>query len=161
MSRARALRLPASLLTLLLVGVGLTACGNDDAGGGAMSDEQFCARIAELEESGEDMSDDEAMAELGRLAAQAPNEELRQALAHLAEVTQQMSEFDEDDPDAMGAAMELMFDPQFMASAETVESYMSDTCGIETDTGFDEDMDFGEDMDLGEDMDVDEPQTDE
>ena len=129
------------------LGLFLGACGDDDGGsaggGSALSEAEFCAQLEAMEDSDADITDSEALAQLAALARSAPNSEMRSALNKFAEIAQELEGFDEDDPAAIGAAFALIFDPEVIAATETIESYLSDTCGIEVDSGddwmFDED----------------------
>lgn len=131
-------RVPSSLVAgagaLALL---LAACGGDD-GGSTASDEEFCAELAALEEAdaggdGSDELDAEALAQLQDLADRAPNEDLRTALETLGDIAEQMSDLDEDDPEAFGQVMALMFDPDVISAGETLDTYMVDVCGMEPD----------------------------
>jgi hypothetical protein len=123
-----------------------TACGNDDGpasaggggGGGAMSEQAFCNMIAEIEEDADDLDDAEAIAMFGRMAQRAPNPELREAMLRLADAAELLEDLDDDDPESIGEAFALMFDPDFVAAAETIERFMSDTCGIDTGSDWDD-----------------------
>jgi hypothetical protein len=125
----------------------IAACGDDDSaagggGGGAasLSEEAFCAQLAEMEDDDVEF-DGEVVAQLAALARQAPTAELRGALETFAEIAEQLEGLDDDDPEAIGIAFGVMFDPEVMGAIETIERFLSETCGI--DTGDDWDFDQG------------------
>ena len=130
--------LTALSFSLAMLGV---SCGGDDGGiggidggsdGKALSDEEFCAEIVALDgvdPSVDDMADVVTMIE--DLADKAPDDELRDAMLALVPVMTAMSEIDENDPDAMNKVMEIMMDPEVIAAGELLESYSSETCGID------------------------------
>ena len=118
-------------ISLFLVGV---SCGGDDGGfgGNALSDEEFCAEIAAIDNvdpSVDDMTDIVAMIE--GLADKAPTKELRDAMVALVPVMTAMSEIDDNDPDAMNKVMEIMMDPEVIAAGTVLETYSTETCGID------------------------------
>lgn len=131
---------------LLLSGALLiAACGGDDDG--ALSDDEFCERMEQLAEEFEEDADDdldaEALNDLADLAASAPNDEIRGALDTFGEFAERLEGVDEDDPEAFGEAMSIVFDPEFTAAFETLEEYMVGTCGFdesEFSGGFDDDI---------------------
>jgi hypothetical protein len=159
------------VLSSLVAGAGalallLAACGGDD-GGSAASDEEFCAELAALEEAdagsdGSDELDAEALSQLQDLADRAPDEELRTAIETLGDIAEQMSDLDEDDPEAFGQVMALMFDPEVISAGETLDTYMVDVCGMDPDetsgeiTGEDASGDDGS----GDDTDADDSVSD-
>ncbi len=119
--------------------LGATACGDDESSKSPrrLDEDAFCDRFRRLEATGEaDESgelDDAVLAELAALAAQAPTEELGDALEVLGDVAADLSELDEDDPDSFGAALAAALSPEFLESAEVVESFAVGTCGIDRD----------------------------
>jgi hypothetical protein len=122
--------LSALSLTLVLAG---TACGGGDSSGSALTDEAFCAKVAAMENMDPSGDDITAVTDaLEELAAAAPTKELREALETLGPVMTAMSGIDENDPDAMNKAFEVMMDPEVIAAGELIEKYSSETCGIET-----------------------------
>lgn len=136
------MRVRNSAVLVAILALALPACGDDGGsvgGGGAgqLSEQAFCAQLATMEDSDADITDAEAMAQLASLARQAPNAEMRAALGKFAEVAEELEGFDEDDPAALGAAFALIFDPEVMAAIESIETYLSETCGIEVDSGDD------------------------
>lgn len=48
---------------------------------------------------------------------------------------------DEDDPEALDAAFEILLDPEFTEANERLEEYTSDTCGIDLGNGDETDLD--------------------
>ncbi|MFZ9157980.1 MAG: hypothetical protein ACO230_07770, partial [Ilumatobacteraceae bacterium] len=82
-----------SVIALSLVLAG-TACGGGDSSGSGLTDEEFCAKVAEMETlgSGETEADMAAVvAALDDLAAAAPTNELREALETLGPVMTEMA----------------------------------------------------------------------
>lgn len=146
--------------------LGMTACGGDDGGGAGgaggggaggggsrLTDEAFCARLVELEEQTSQLDPDEADAaffgQLSALVAAAPNDQLRSALSTFGDIAQKLEGIDENDPEAFGEAFAIFFDPKVIAASETLETYLTDTCGIDTGSGIgDDDLDVGEDFDV-------------
>ncbi|MFP4513278.1 MAG: hypothetical protein ACLFRV_10085 [Acidimicrobiales bacterium] len=155
-------RLAAVLSALALF---LAACGDDDGGGGAMSDDEFCEMMADLEEDAADLDDLEALAMFTDVADQAPDPEVREAMQLFAEKIDELEGLDEDDPEAMGEAFAVMMDPEVTEATETIDTYMSDVCGIDTGTDvggddggfFDEDDETSTEDDAGG---VDGPESD-
>lgn len=156
--------LAATFATVALL---LTACGGDDGGPGGSSsatltDAEFCARLEELEAQSETMSEEDADAAffeaIGPLVASAPNPEIAAALSAIAGMVERLEGLDDDDPEAFGEAFAIMFDPEFLASAEYLETYLTETCGF-TETGLDDLGDLGDgsdDWSRGSDLDYDE-----
>ena len=158
LTAARSLR-PIRLLVALLGAIALItgACGDDDSGGAAMSDDEFCEMLADMEDEVDDLDDPEAFALLGEVARQAPNAELREAMITIAEIAEEFEDLDEDDPAAMMAVFALFGDAEFMEAAETIDRYMTEVCGFDTGSDFDDDFfddDFGDD-DFDDDFDSD------
>ena len=125
-----------SVIALSLVLAG-TACGGGDSSGSGLTDEEFCVKVAEMETlgSGETEADmAAAVAALDDLAAAAPTKELREALETLGPVMTEMAGLDENDPDAMNKAFEIMMDPKVMAAGELIEKYGSETCGLDDES---------------------------
>lgn len=128
----------------------LAACGDDDgpsgSDGGAMSDQEFCALIEEMENQADDGDELESFAVFGQIARRAPNNEVRDALLKFAEIAEELDGLDEDDPEAMGVMFGLMLDPEVQAASESIENYVSDVCGF--DLGMDDadiEWDFDDD----------------
>lgn len=103
-----------------------------------MSEQAFCDSLAEAEAA--DLDDDEALAAFALLANRAPNPELRSAMNSIAEVVELLEDLDEDDPESVSQAFSVMFDPEFMEAAETIEQFMVETCGMDTGSDWDDDM---------------------
>ena len=136
-------RVRYTAVLLAVLGLLAAGCGDDGGstgggGGPQLSEQAFCAQLAAMEESdSDDISDAEAIAQMAALARQAPDADVRRALEKFAEIATELEGFDEDDPEALSAAFALIFDPEVMAATETIESYLSDTCGIDTGSGDD------------------------
>ncbi|MEX2628284.1 MAG: hypothetical protein WD225_15465 [Ilumatobacteraceae bacterium] len=130
---------------LMVSGALLTAaCGGDDD---ALSDDEFCERMEQVEEEFEEDPDDELDAEdlnrLADLATSAPNDEIRDALNTFGEFAERLEGVDEDDPEAFGEAMSIVFDPEFTSAFESLEEYLVGTCGYdesEFSGGFDDEV---------------------
>ena len=126
--------------TLALSIVAISCGGGGDAMGGnsstRLSDEAFCAKITALnnETSGDDTSP-EAMLEMLQviqdMAKVAPTAELQEALEAYAPLYEGMSKLDQDDPEALSAAVDELFTPEVMKAGEILEAYSTDVCGIE------------------------------
>ncbi len=132
----------------------LAACGNDDdgpGGGQALSDEEFCDLLDDLDDDADLFDDADSLAVFAGIARQAPDPEMRESMLALAEVAEQLEGLDDDDPEAMGIAFSLAFDPEFMGHMETIETYLSEVCGIDTGMDDDWDADFGGMGDDGDD----------
>jgi hypothetical protein len=134
MTRTSTPRTLAVLLALTALLLGACGGGDDES----LSDEEFCAVLEDLEASddSEDV-DEEEVAQLRELAQEAPNDEMRSAPERSADVGEEMIGLDEDDPEAFGTVMGLMFQPDVIAALETIETYLEDTCGValsETET---------------------------
>jgi hypothetical protein len=137
-------RRTASVGVVAVLAGALAACGGDGESGGVrrLDEEAFCERFRQLDEAGQaapsDEIDEAFLAELSTLAAQAPTEELGDAIEVLGRVGSELAAIDENDPDAFGEALAAAFDPEFLAATETVESFAVGTCGLDpTDTGMD------------------------
>jgi hypothetical protein len=147
--RSTRLRLLCVVGALTLV---MTACGDDDSssgggGGATLSDEEFCEQLEALEESEAELDGPEAFALMGQLARRAPNAELREALSLFAGLAEQLEGLDEDDPEAIGIMFGIIFDPEFIAAAETLETYLSEVCGFDTGDSGEFGGDFGSGVD--------------
>lgn len=134
----RSVRVAAVAAAVVLGGGIVAACGGDDGGGGsALSDEAFCARVAEIEAETASLSQEEAdeqfLETFTALAAQAPNSELRSALTTLADVFEQLDAIDDDDPEAFGEIFTILGDQDFITAVSTVETYFVETCGFDPD----------------------------
>lgn len=138
----RSARIAGTLGALCLAGTIsiLPACGeDDDAGGGRLSDEAFCALVeqqfAEAEAEAEDPEAffSEIFGLMGDLAGRAPTAELTSAMQRLGEVGENLSDIDEDDPDAFGEIFALMMDPSVTAAMDTLDEYFTTTCDLDFD----------------------------
>ena len=134
----RSTRTPLMLIAGLTLALPI-ACGGDDAGGGggggALSDEAFCARIAQLEEETDAMTVDEAdemfLDAMTELRAAAPNDEVRDALGTFVDFFEEIDALDEDDPEAFERIFELAESPEFASAEAVLEDYSVNVCGFE------------------------------
>jgi hypothetical protein len=124
----------------------------DDGAGGDV--DEFCDFLVEMDAQGDlDFEDDPdevaaVMAEMRRLAPR----EIRDEIDVMLDILVQMAEMDEDDPDAFGEIMALMFDPEVIAAGETLEEFGVEECGLEPED--DDETDFGfDDSDVNVDED--------
>ena len=143
-------RLAAAAVSVVLMS-GLVACG-DDGGLTAGSPAEFCALLRQADASGDVMNDDPAaaLAAFGGLRDAAPTPEVRAALSTLYDTIEQLSKLDENDPDAMSTAFEMMFTPEFIAAGETLEQYAEEECGLSlSDDGTDSGSDSGSGTESG------------
>ena len=132
-------RLLVATMALSIVAISCGGGGGGDAMGGnsstRLSDEAFCAKITALsnETSGGDTA--EAMLEMLQviqdMAKVAPTAELQEALEAYAPLYEGMSKLDQDDPEALSAAVDELFTPEVMKAGEILEAYSTDVCGIE------------------------------
>ncbi|TVR26823.1 MAG: hypothetical protein EA389_04765 [Ilumatobacter sp.] len=127
---------------MLIAGLALVlpiACGGDDssggAGGAALSDEAFCARISQLEEETDAMTADESDAmfldAMTELRAAAPNDEVRDALGTFVDFFEEIDSLDENDPEAFERIFELAESPEFASAEAVLEDYSVNVCGFE------------------------------
>ena len=130
-------RFPKFFLSFVLCSpVILIACGSDSGSSVAqLTDEQFCAKVADLDDL--ETFDATAIAALNELIDAAPNDELRNALKVLVPVMTEMEGVDENDPEAMSKVMEIIMDPKVTEAGEVIEKYSTDVCGITDETTVD------------------------
>jgi hypothetical protein len=139
---------------LLLALTALVACGDDDEQTAtSISTEEFCEWLEELEDDSQESSDDIDLDLIDEVVANAPAE-LRDDLQVLRDKLAEIDalDIDEDDPEAFGIVMGIMFDPELMAAMDRIETYGVEECGMEPS-----DDDFG---DFDFDVDSDEPGDD-
>jgi hypothetical protein len=123
--------LTAFTISCVTLGV---ACGGDSGGSNALSEAEFCDKIASVEGAADVEADMTTMlAVLADLADSAPTKELREAIETIGPIMQELEGVDENDPDAFAKAMEIMMDPKVVAAGETLEKFTTETCGL-TDT---------------------------
>lgn len=127
---------PLALIALAASPIVAVSCGSDSSSSRS-SDEEFCAKLIEIEASDAlnlDDSDPEAMKEMltifADLAETAPTDELKKAFETMGPLLEKMSEIDENDPDAFGEVFSMMFDPEVAAAGETFDAYSTDVCKI-------------------------------
>ena len=113
-------RLIGAVLTTVLFVVG---CGGDDGSStNRLSDEEFCAKVADVEALGdaETNSAESVAAVIDELIDSAPNDELQDALRILQPIIAEIEGVDENDPDAFGKVMDLMMDPDVIKAGEVI-----------------------------------------
>ncbi len=110
------------------------ACGGDSGGSNALSEAEFCDKIASVEGTAPADADmTTVLAVLADLADSAPTKELRDAIETIAPIMQELEGVDENDPEAFAKAMEIMMDPKIVAAGAVLEKFATETCGL-TDT---------------------------
>lgn len=110
------------------------SCGGDSGGSNALSEAEFCDKIASFEGTAAQEADTTTMlAVLNELADSAPTEELRDAIKTIAPIMKELEGIDESDPEAFAKAMEIMMDPDIVAAGAVLETFTAETCGL-TDT---------------------------
>ena len=136
MRHLRSITRPIALIALAATPIFAVSCG-DDSSSSRSSDEEFCAKLIEIEASNAfnlDDNDPEMLKEMlivfADLAKTAPNDELKKALETMGPLIEKMSKIDENDPDALGEVMSMMFDPEVAAASETFDAYSTDVCKI-------------------------------
>lgn len=130
------------LLLVLAVPALLFSAGcSDDGGGGDV--EAFCELLRESEDDDNtDPTTDEGREAFAELVAVAPDE-VKDDLATMMGFIEDLEDMDEDDPDSFAAAMGLMFNPEFLAAGENLETFGVEECGLEpSDDSGDLDFDF-------------------
>jgi hypothetical protein len=127
---------PLTIVALAVTPILAVSCG-DDSSSSRLSDEEFCAKLVEIEASNAfnlDENDPEMLQEMltvfADLAQTAPTDELKKAFETMGPLIEKMSEIDENDPDALGEVMSMMFDPEVAAAGETLDAYSTDVCKI-------------------------------
>lgn len=136
MRQLRSVTRPLAIFVLTATPIFAVSCGSD-SNAGRDTDEEFCAKLVEFESSNAlspDANDAEAMKAMlpiiADLAKTAPNDELKKAFETMGPVLQKISEIDENDPDALGTVMSMMFDPEVASAGETIDAYSTDVCKI-------------------------------
>lgn len=136
MRQLRSVTRPLAIFVLTVTPFVAVACGSDSQAGRA-TDEEFCAKLIDIEATNglsPDANDAEAMKAMlpviADLAKTAPNDDLKKAFETLGPVLQKVSEIDENDPDAFGTVMSMMFDPEVAAAGKTIDDYSTDVCKI-------------------------------
>lgn len=140
------------IAVLALAVVALAACGDDDGGGSdstadAGDAEAFCDRLVELDEGGFNLSDEEAFGSFEELVELAP-EAIDSETLRIQRAFDEVSELDEDDPDSVGAAFEIILDPALNRALEDFRVYAEDECGVEVE-GAESFGDLSDDMSSG------------
>jgi len=120
--------------TALAVGllVTLPACG----GSQEASPENFCATFAELNANAEQSATSVFDADLDRLVATAPTEELRTAAETVRDGIASVGDVDLDNLESLSeaeaaeaqAALERVFTPEFEAAADQIDDYVDANC---------------------------------
>jgi len=96
--------------------------------------EEFCRQVRELNENDVDVAEDldVALAQFEGLVADAPAD-LRDDLEVVVDAFSELSEVDENDPDAFVAFFEVLGRPEVVAAAENLERFGVEECGLEPD----------------------------
>lgn len=94
--------------------------------------EEACAKIEEIDSMDDDAPDDEAFAAMEE-ARDAGPEELRDHWDTLIGVFEDLMAIDENDPDALERAFEVMGDEQFLAAAAAIDDFAEEECGLDLD----------------------------
>jgi hypothetical protein len=131
-----------SLLCALVLLTVAAACSNGDRGEGADdesvdderaddgSDDDFCGLLeASVGEDAIDLETDEGTEAFAELVEAAPDE-LAEPMGVIEDALSQVTDFDEDDPEAFSEAFDALFDPDVVAAFEEVEAYGVETCGL-------------------------------
>jgi hypothetical protein len=141
--------------TALLFVLALGACSDDDSSSdeaatddvatddsapasdeGSEADSEFCAEVEEQAELFEGSSDtgatDEDLAAFDDLVAVAP-ETIQPDLETVRDTYVEISELGED-PDSIGDAFDILFDPEFIGAIEQVGIFLEEECGIDIET---------------------------
>lgn len=130
MSITRASAFIAALVLLLATAV---ACGGDDGGSDGGDAEAFCERLVELDEDDQlDLDEEAAFDAFDELVELAP-EEIDSDLERIRDAFEELSSIDEDDPEAFGAAFEIILDPAVASALEDFAGYAEDECGVEVE----------------------------
>ena len=123
---------PLALIALAATPIVAVACGSSSS---RLSDEEFCAKLSDFQSASNvnsDASSPEALKAIlpliADLAKNAPNDELKKALETMGPIIEKMSSLDENDPDAFGEMMSLMFDPAVASAGKVIETYSTDVC---------------------------------
>jgi hypothetical protein len=124
------------------------ACGDDGGGddGGDESSaggnqEAFCERLEELvDDEALDVDGDAAVAAFEELEGLAPAE-IAPSLEAMHEAFAALGDLDEDDPDDVDAALELLYDEELLDATERFGEYAEEECGVEGAGGDLEDLD--------------------
>lgn len=134
---------------IVVVSLLLAACGSDaSAPGGDSGDvEAFCALMEESEESGDDLdpTTPEGQAQLAEILDTAPSG-IKGDLEVLFEMVEQFEGVDENDPEAFEEAFALMFNPEFLAAAENLDTFAVEECGLPPSGDFGQDESYGDDL---------------
>lgn len=133
-TRTRRTLIAAGLAAGLLVA--LPACSSDSGSDEASAD-NFCDVYSDLNAAGEAGTDALFSADLDRLVASAPNDELRQAAETVRDgITAaegvDVDNLDVNDPAALAdaeAALDQLLTPEFTAAADQLDDYAEANCG--------------------------------
>lgn len=125
---------PLAIVALAVTPIVAVSCGSSS---NRLSDEEFCAKLMEIDASNAfnlDDNDPEMLKEMlivfADLAKTAPTDELKKAFETMGPLLEKMSQIDENDPDAFGEVMSMMFDPEVAAAGKVFDDYSTDVCKI-------------------------------
>lgn len=121
---------PTRALIPLLVASSVLLFGCSDDGGGG-SEEAFCELLAS--DADLDIETPEGQ-EAFQEAMDAAPDEVSDDMEVLADAFEELSGVDENDPEALAAAFEVMADPEVMAAMSNIENFGVEKCGM--DPGF-------------------------
>ena len=111
------------------------ACGGDSGGSNALSEAEFCDKIASVEGTAPADADmTTVLAVLADLADSAPTKELRDAIETITPIMKELDGMDENDPEVFAKAMEIMMDPKIVAAGAALEKFSTETCGLPPST---------------------------
>lgn len=138
-------------LAVVVPGLVLLSCGSDGGSSAALkSDERsaedvvdeeptdsadstdYCEQAQELADADADVAADPAagLERIESLQSVAPDE-LDADFDVIADVVEQLSALDEDDPESFEQIMTIAFDPEVMAASDAIATYTQDECGID------------------------------
>jgi hypothetical protein len=129
-------------LALVLIGsllIALPACSDDDEGngsgdGGGGDQEAFCELLAVAELDPTTAEGRQAVED----ALDAAPDELRDDMQFLADLYEDMGDFDEDDPAALAEMLEVLADPEAVEAFERIEQFGVAECGAASTMTFDD-----------------------
>lgn len=124
----------AAALLVACGGDGGSSTGSDGAlGGSAVSIEEFCDKIDALESAVAPDDLGAAVIAIQGLVDSAPTPEVRDALETLLPVLTEMTDVDENDPDAFARLMAMAMDPKIAAAGEVLERFGTEQCGFDAE----------------------------
>ena len=122
--------------------------------GASASEAEFCAAISAIQTAEFELEETfgpEARRLFGDVQAAAPSdvaEDVAAVIDTLDAIAELGISTDENDPDAVDAAFEILLDPDFTEANQHLEDYTSEVCGIDMGDGDESDLDVLELDDL-------------